>query len=38
MRIADFGLRIFWIFFFNPHSEFRIPHLPGVKGFDNGRG
>jgi len=26
-RIADFGFRIFLVFFFNPHSAIGIPHL-----------
>jgi hypothetical protein len=28
-RIADFGFRIFWIFFFNPHSAIGIPQFGG---------
>jgi len=26
-RIADFGFRIFLVFFFNPHSAIGIPHF-----------
>jgi len=25
--ILDFGFRVFWVFFFNPHSAIGIPHL-----------
>jgi hypothetical protein len=28
-RIADFGFRIFWVFFFNPHSAIGIPQFGG---------
>ena len=28
-RIADFGFRIFWVFFFNPHSAIGIPQFEG---------
>jgi hypothetical protein len=29
LRIADFGFRIFLVFFFNPHSAIHIPHFGG---------
>jgi hypothetical protein len=28
-RIADFEFRIFWVFFFNPHSAIGIPQFGG---------